>query len=57
MVPPKSNQTIRPMTVSELRKIIHDEFEKTLKSQIDEIFSYKEECIKQNDNLRATVTI
>ena len=52
---PKNNQTINSMTVSDLRKIIHEEFEKAFKTQVDERLSKMEESIKQIGNLRATV--
>ena len=52
---PKNNQTINSMTVSDLRKIIHEEFEKAFKTQVDERLSKMEESIKQIWNLRATV--
>ena len=52
---PKTNQTINSMTVSDLRKIIHEEFEKAFKTQVDMRLSNMEESIKQIGNMRATV--
>ena len=52
---PKTNQTISSMMVSELWQIIHKEFEKAFKSQVDERLSKMEEYIKQIGNLCTTV--
>ena len=52
---PKNNQAVNSMTVSDLRKIIHEEFEKAFKTQVHERLSKMEESIKQIGNLRATV--
>ena len=52
---PKNNQAVNSMTVSDLRKIIHEEFEKAFKTQVDERLSKMEESIKQIGNLHATI--